>query len=117
MLRSKSGTLNVYIADREIGKKELYDYSEILGKKQNAAVRAKPDLMWQLAQKIKEIEAEKGRDVAVYLEAYVSINGGPYHPFTDPDIDLAAEKWHPFQHSEWILPSPEDYNVKAERPD
>ena len=117
MLRSKRGTLNVYIADKENGKRELYDYSEILGKKQNVAVRAKPDLMWQLAQKIKEIEAEKGRDVAVYFEAYVSVNNSPYHPFTDPNIDLASEKWHPFKHSEWILPSPDDYNVKAERPD
>ncbi len=112
MLRSRSGTLNVYVADKENGKKEKYDYSKILGHKQNASVRTKPDLMWQLAQKIKEVEAEKGRDVAVYMEAFVSINDGPYHPFTDPNVDLAAEKWHPFKHSEWILHSPEDYNEK-----
>ena len=113
MLRSKRGTLNVYVADKETGERELYNYSEILGKKQNASVRTKPDLMWQLAQKIKEVEAEKGRDVAVYLEAYVSVNNSPYHPFTDPNIDIAAEKWYPFKHSEWILPSPEDYYKKS----
>ena len=115
MLRSKRGTLNVYIADKENGKREIYDYSKILGKKQNASVRTKPDLMWQLAQKIKEVEAEKGRDVAVYLEAYVNVNNSPYHPFTDPNVDLASEKWHPFKHSEWILPSPEDYSIKVNR--
>lgn len=115
MLRSKSGTLNVYVADKNGGERELYEYTEILGHKQKGAVRSKPDLMWQLAQKIKEIEAKKGRDVAVYMESFVSVNGGPYHPFTDPNIDLAAEEWHPFKHSVWILSSPEDYQEKPEK--
>ncbi|QAA82438.1 HTTM domain-containing protein [Aequorivita sp. H23M31] len=112
MLRSRSGTLNVYVADKENGNRERYDFSEILGHKQNASVRTKPDLMWQLAQKIKEVEAKKGRDVAVYMEAFVSINHGPYFPFTDVNVDLAAEEWHPFRHSDWILHSPMDYNTK-----
>ena len=112
MLRSKSGTLTVYVADKKTGKKEVYDYSEILGKKQGAAVRTKPDLMWQLAQHIKKAEAEKGRNVSVYMKAMISVNHGPYFPFTDPDVDLAAEEWHPFKHSEWILPSPADYHNK-----
>lgn len=112
MLRSKSGTLNVFVADKENGERELYDYTKILGRKQSAAVKSKPDLMWQLAQKIKEVEAEKGRDVAVYMESWVSINGGPYHPFTDTEVDIASKKWHPFKHSDWILPSPEDYKAK-----
>lgn len=110
MLRSKSGTLNVYVMDKATGEKERYDYAQILGKKQSASVKTKPDIMWQLAQKIKKIEAQKGRDVAVYMKASVSINNGPYFPFTDPEVDLASEKWHPFKHSEWILPSPKDFN-------
>lgn len=112
MLRSRSGTLNVYIADKKNGERELYDYSKILGYKQNAAVRSKPDLMWQLAQKIKETEAKNGKDVAVYMESFVSINDGPFHPFTNPNVDLAAEEWHPFKHSDWILPSPKDYKAR-----
>lgn len=109
MLRSKSGTLNIYVEDKNTGKREKYDYHAILGKKQYAAVKTKPDLMWQLAQKIKKLEAEKGKDVAVYMRSYVSVNSGPFHPFTDPEVDIAAQKWHPFKHSEWILHSPEDY--------
>src|SRR5690554_3628610 len=115
MLRSKSGTLNVYVVDKATGIKELYKHDQILGKKQRASVRTKPDIMWQLAQKIKKIEVENGRDVEVYMQATVSINQGPYFPFTDPEVDLAAEKWHPFKHSEWILPSPDDYRKKPER--
>lgn len=115
MLRSKGGSLTVYVADKNDGEKEVYDYTKILGIKQKASVQAKPDLMWQLAQKIKEIEAKNGRDVAVYMESFVSINDGPYHPFTDPNIDIASQEWYLFKHSEWILPSPEDYKTKPKK--
>lgn len=114
MLRSRTGTLNVYVADKNDGERELYDYNKILGRKQSAAVRSKPDLMWQLAQKIKQIEAKKGRNVAVYMESFVSINHDEYYPFTNPNVDLASEKWYLFKHSEWILPSPKDYNEKPQ---
>lgn len=114
MLRAKSGTLDVYVMDKATNERKLYDHRAILGANQQSGVRTKPDLMWQLAQKIKEIEAEKGKDVAVYMNSWVSINRGPYFRFTDPTVDLASEKWHPFKHSEWILPSPKDYNKKPE---
>nr|WP_262913884.1 HTTM domain-containing protein [Aequorivita vitellina] len=113
MLRAKSGSLTVYVADKEDGVKAIYNYSQLLGRKQQGSVATKPDIMWQLAQKIKTIEAEKGRDVAVYMDARVRVNRGKFHPFTNPDVDLAAEEWHHFKHSEWILPSPKDYNEKS----
>lgn len=119
MLRSKSGILTVYVEDKATGVKERYKYWKMLGRKQQGSVKTKPDIMWQMAQRIKEEEAKEGRDVAVYLEAKVSVNNGPYFSFTNPEIDIAAEKWHPFKHSEWILPSPEDYSKKPKnnRPD
>lgn len=112
MLRSKSGTLTVWIKDKATGLKRKYDYNELLGYKQAAAVKTKPDLMWQLAQKIKASEKKKGRDVSVYMESMVRVNEGVYYPFIDPNVDLAAEEWHLFKHSDWILPSPADYNEK-----
>lgn len=112
MLRSKSGFLTVFVVDKAEGVRERYDYSSLLGKKQQGSVATKPDIMWQLAKKIKTIEAEKGRDVAVFMDAKVRVNNGIYYPFTNPTVDLAAQEWHPFKHSEWILPSPMDYNEK-----
>ena len=106
MLRSRSGTLQVYVADKATGKREKYDHSVLLGHKQKGAVKSKPDMMWQLAQRIKKVEQEKGRDVAVYFDSYLSVNGSNYTRFINPDVDLAAEKWYPFKHHEWILPSP-----------
>ena len=49
--------------------------------------------------------AQEGKDVEVYVEGKISVNGGPYHPLIDPKVDLAAEKWQHFKHHDWILPS------------
>lgn len=115
MLRAKSGSLTVWVKDKAGGEKQRYNYSILLGPKQRGAVATKPDIMWQLAQKIKQVEARNGRNVAVFMDARVSVNDGPYFPFTNPTVDIAAEEWHPFKHSEWILPSPKDYHEKASK--
>ena len=112
MLRTKGGTLAIHIEDKATGKKEVYDYNKILSKKQRRVVKTKPDLLWQLAQKIKALEKEKGNDVAIYINAKVSVNGGPYFPFTNPEIDITNQEWKPFTHTEWLLPSPEDYHKR-----
>ncbi|WP_347373793.1 HTTM domain-containing protein [Aequorivita sp. Q41] len=112
MLRSKSGSLAVWIKESDSEYRQRYNYNNLIGTKQQSAVATKPDLMWQLAQKIKQVEAEKGKEVAVYMDSKVRVNGGEYHQFTNPEVNIALEKWHPFKHTEWILPSPKDYNEK-----
>jgi vitamin K-dependent gamma-carboxylase len=112
MLRSKSGSVTIWVVDKECGEKYRYNYNELLKNKQKYSFKTKPDLIWQLAQRIQIIEANKGIDVAVYVDAKVRINGGPFHQFTDPEVDLAAVKWQQFKHHEWILPSPVDYHKK-----
>ncbi len=112
MLRSKRGLLTVWIEDKSTGERERYGYSSLLSAKQNRNVRTKPDLLWQLAQRIKKIEAEKGRDVAVFMDVQVKVNDGEFHRLIDLETDLAAQKWHHFKHHEWILTSPDDYHKK-----
>ena len=63
-----------------------------------------------MAQRIKKIEAEKGRDVSVFATCKVKINHGKYHTYIDPEVDLASEKWNHFKHHDWILASPDDYH-------
>lgn len=115
MLRTKRGMLTVWVEDKETKKRERYDFTALLSPKQNRNVRAKPDLLWQLAQRIEKIELEKGRNVAVYMDVRVKVNNGEFHRLIDLDTDLAAEEWHHFKHHEWILPSPEDYHKKEDK--
>ncbi len=115
MLRSRSGVLNIWIEDKATGERTKYPYKQMLSKKQQRNVKTKPDLIWQLAQRIHAKELENGKDVAVYAHCRVQINGGVLHPFIDKEVDLAQEKWHPFKHHDWILPSPADYHSKAKK--
>ena len=112
MLRSKSARLKVWIEDKETGQRIPYDYYEMLSKKQRRSVKAKPDMLWQLAQRIKQKGAAEGKDLGVYMDVKVKVNGGVYHPFIKPDVDLAAEEWNHFGHHDWIEPSPTDYHKK-----
>ena len=112
MLRSKKGIVTIWVLDKQRGERYRYNYNQLLKNKQKYSFKTKPDLMWQLAQRIKNIEAEKGIDVAVYVDAKVKVNGGVFYPFIDPTVDLASAKWQHFKHHEWILPSPADYHKK-----
>jgi len=114
MLRSKRGTLIIWVEDKATGERISYNYSNLLSNKQTHSIKTHPDLLWQLAQRIKKLEKENGKDVAVYLHGKVSVNGGYYFPFIDPDVDIASKEWNPFEHHDWILPSPEDYHKKNE---
>ena len=105
LLRAKSGHVVFTALDKDTGEKEIINYAIFLSKKQIRGLKVNPDFMWQFAQRMKTHYAERGKDVGIYLEAKLSVNGRPYAQFIDPKVDLAAEKWHHFKHHEWILPS------------
>ncbi|MFT4699130.1 MAG: vitamin K-dependent gamma-carboxylase [Flavobacteriaceae bacterium] len=113
MLRAKSGTLTMHIENKETGERIIYNYRNHLSKKQARSLPTKADLMWQLAQRIKKEENAKGNEIAIYVTSRVSVNGGPFFPFINPEIDIASQKWKPYSHLDWILPSPNDYHKKG----
>ena len=108
MLRSKTGYTTIYIQDKKTKEKSKYNIKEMLTKKQQKIVGTKPDVIWQLAQRIKHIQAQKGKDVAVFANTRVRVNGSPYHRLINDTIDLGQEKWSPFTHQRWILPAPKN---------
>ncbi len=106
MLRSRSGRTTYYVVDKATQVRTRIKLSDYLTEKQSRSAQSKPDFIWQFAQKLEEIYAEKGQEIEVYVNSRVSINGRRYSPFIDPDVDLAAEEWHHLKHHDWILPSP-----------
>jgi len=50
--------------------------------------------------------------IAIYMNSKVSVNGGPFHQFTDPKIDISDLNWEAFKHTDWLLASPVDYHKK-----
>lgn len=103
MLRSKGGHSSFKIIDKISGEEFMVDKTEYLTPKQRVATATKPDVIWQFAQRLKKEYAEKGMDVEIYVQAYVSVNGHPSKLLIDPEVDMAQAKWNYFGHNEWIL--------------
>ncbi|TXK78458.1 HTTM domain-containing protein [Mesonia sp. K4-1] len=103
MLRSKSGISTFKVVDKNTGKTTIIKKGDYLSKKQLRTVSTKPDVIWQFSRRLKQEYAAKGQDVAVYVDAKVSINRGPYVSLIDSSVDMASAEWDYFFHNEWIL--------------
>ncbi len=113
MLRGRSGEARFKAVDKTTGEEFIFDNKELLDNKQRRRLNT-PDMIWQMAQFVKEHHAKQGRDVEVYVyRSSVSINRKPSKRLIDPEVDLAAEKWCHFSHHDWILDeNDQKYNQK-----
>tara|TARA_B100000809_G_C15133212_1_gene529338 strand:- start:2137 stop:3450 length:1314 start_codon:yes stop_codon:yes gene_type:complete len=105
MLRSKSSNTSFTVVDKASKAQIKIKLEEYLTKKQIRSVSSKPDIIWQFAQRLKSVYADKGIDIEVYVKAYVGVNGRPHKQLIDPKVDLASVEWNLFKHHDWILPS------------
>ena len=113
MLRGKHGTITYWVTDKATGKRSRFNHRKLLSKKQAQRFAAHPDMIWQLAQRIKTIEAKQGRDVIINVTSRISVNGRKMMPYIDPNADLGSEKWLPFKHHDWLLESPPQLMPKS----
>ncbi len=105
MLRTKGGSTHYRVIDTETNMRIPIKLDDYLTKKQQRGATTKPDVIWQFAQHLKKDFASQGKDVKIYVSAYVSVNGRPFKQLINPEIDLASVPWEIFKHSDWILPS------------
>ena len=104
MLRTKSGIVNYKVVDKETGESRIIDHYKMVSKKQRNMLATKPDVMWQFIQRLKKQYKEEGKEVEIYItNSKVSVNGKPYEPFINPEVDIAKVSWNTFTHSSWIL--------------
>jgi len=108
MLRSRQGDTQFRIIDKNTRKIISYNYQQRLTRKQQNFVASYPDGIWQMAQVIKKEFNAKNQEIELYVNAYVSINGGSYLMFIDPTVDFTQAKYNYFGHDEWIV-VPEEY--------
>lgn len=102
MLRSKSGYTTFKI--KEAGKrKQRVDLKDYLTSKQINSMVGKPDMIWQFAQYLKEINLKQGKEVEVYVNSWVSVNGGKRYQFIDPHENIANQPWTWWKHNCWVL--------------
>jgi len=108
MLRTKGGLANYKVIDKSNGNIISIKLSDYLSEKQSRIASTKPDIIWQFAQHLKKDFNAKGKDIEVYVDCRIRINGKAIERLIDPNVDLASVKWEVFKHNEWILPPKQD---------
>lgn len=105
MVREKNGSVlyRVTLDDREV----RVAPEEYLTLQQEMEFSGQPDLILQLAHRIRDdFEARGHERVEVRVDAWVSYNGRPSARIIDPSVDLARVR-DGFGPADWILPVPE----------
>jgi len=103
MLRSRSGEATFRVIDKKTNEVLRFYNDNLLTYKQQTRLNT-PDVIWQMAQKIKELYKKEGKNVAVYVvQSDVYINSREAKRLIDPTVDLALEEWSYFRHHDWIL--------------
>lgn len=104
MLMEKSGYAQFKIVDKESGKWFYVDNSDFLTPFQEKQMSFQPDFILEFAHHLKDhFEKDGHKNIAVYVECQVALNGRLSRPYIDPNVDLTQER-DSFKHKTWIEP-------------
>lgn len=115
MLRSKQGYGHFILKDPVRGIREKVKPRQHLTHRQAYKMCGQPGMIHEFAQQLASHyrQVEGWDSVEVYAHIKTRLNYGPYIPYTDTTVNLAATPWKPFGHEEWILPLPKDYQTST----
>ncbi|MFN7727774.1 MAG: HTTM domain-containing protein [Bdellovibrio sp.] len=105
MVREKNGQVTFKVVDRKSDRTWDVSPAQYLAQHQELEMSGQPDLILQMAHLIRDDFKGKGFDVAVYAEAWVSLNSRPAQLMIDPKVDLTTQADRLTQKN-WILPAP-----------
>jgi hypothetical protein len=104
MLMEKAGSANFKIVD-SITKKYFYvNNNDFLTSVQQKQMSFQPDMILEYGHYLgNHFKSQGHKNVAVFVESYVSLNGRLSQQFIDPNINL-MELEDTFKHKHWINP-------------
>lgn len=104
MLMEKSGYAQFKIVDKDTQKWFYVDNSKYLSTFQEKQMSFQPDFILEYAHFLEKQYNENGtKNIGVYVESYVALNGRLSSPYIDPNVDLTQQK-ESFEPKKWILP-------------
>ncbi|MEO9483239.1 MAG: HTTM domain-containing protein [Ekhidna sp.] len=103
MLMEKAGYANFKIVDRTNDETFYIDNSDFLTSFQENQMATQPDFILTYALYLRDHFSKQGKEVEVYVESYVALNGRKSQPYIDPSVDL-TQHTESFKHKRWILP-------------
>ncbi len=103
-LSDRRGHVSFRVLDRTTGVTTTVDPRPFLKESQKPEIATDPDLMLQFAHVLRDRFA-KGHpeNIAVFVDAFVSLNGRPMERLINPTTDLAHTERTFFGHAPWIL--------------
>jgi vitamin K-dependent gamma-carboxylase len=106
MVREKNGSVTFTVSSPQLGRRQEVAPSRYLNDHQAREMAGQPDLLLQLAHRIRDDYAVKwGTPVEVRVRALMSLNGRRGALLVDPELDLAKVELG-FAAAPWILPEP-----------
>jgi hypothetical protein len=107
MVREKNGSTTFLVRQKQTGRTWQVSPHNYLTRLQEREMSSQPDLILQLARHIHDDFVRRGLGpVAVYADAWSSLNGRPMARLIDPAVDLSQVD-DGLAHAAWILPSPQ----------
>lgn len=103
MLMEKAGYSHFKVLDKKSGESFYINNDDFLTSFQEKQMSFQPDFILEYAHYLRDHFAEQGKDVEVYVDSYVALNGRRSKLYIDPTVDLAKQK-ESFKPKEWILP-------------
>jgi vitamin K-dependent gamma-carboxylase len=90
MLMEKTGVAELTVRELPSGRERPVPLREHLTPLQVKMMSTQPDLILSFARALAVQERRQGREVAVFADVLVSLNGRPARRLIDPTVDLAA---------------------------
>ncbi|MFD0992864.1 HTTM domain-containing protein [Tenacibaculum geojense] len=113
MLMEKAGYTNFKIVNKETNQGFSVNNSEFLTSFQEKQMSFQPDFILEFAHFLGDYYQSKGiKNIAVYVDSYVALNGRMSTRFIKPDVDLYQQK-ESFKHKDWILPFTNEIKIKG----
>lgn len=107
MAREKNGSITYVVDSAKSARTWFVSPRKYLTDRQERELSSQPDLVLQLAHRIRDdFRAHGHDDVEVRVEAVVSLNGRARAPMIDPRVDLGCID-DGVGKAAWILPAPE----------
>lgn len=104
MLMEKAGYANFKIVDAETGKRFYVDNDDFLTPFQQKQMATQPDFILEYAHYLKShFESQGHKNIQVFVESHVALNGRLSSKYIDPNVDLGKQK-ESFKHKTWIIP-------------
>jgi len=101
-LRNKQGHFSVRVEDQQTGQIWTVEPTTQLTARQNRKCVGRPDLLLQYIHYLRDAYRHQlGRDVAIYVDSFVSLNYRDKKRFIDPTVDLARVE-HSLWHYSWV---------------